>query len=75
MRQMGNTNSFGFIADTLLANPEVTKGLSALFAARFDPAVDEDQRGAKAKNSPGELVRSHQARSQRSTPTASFVRS
>ncbi|MDR7157729.1 glutamate dehydrogenase [Arthrobacter sp. BE255] len=46
MRQMGNTNSFGFIADTLLANPEVTKGLSALFAARFDPSVDEDQRGA-----------------------------
>jgi glutamate dehydrogenase len=44
MRQMGNTNSFGFIADTLLANPEVTKGLSALFAARFDPSVDEGQR-------------------------------
>lgn len=46
MRQMGNTNSFGFIADTLLANPAVTKGLSALFAARFDPAVDENQRAA-----------------------------
>ncbi|HJV97823.1 MAG TPA: NAD-glutamate dehydrogenase [Arthrobacter sp.] len=46
MRQMGNTNSFGFIADTLLANPEVTKGLSALFAARFDPSLDEGQRSA-----------------------------
>src|SRR6478609_5797554 len=36
---MGNTNSFEFMADTLLANPEVTRGLNALFAARFDPAV------------------------------------
>ncbi|MFJ5860534.1 NAD-glutamate dehydrogenase [Pseudarthrobacter sp. NPDC092439] len=44
MRQMGNTNSFGFMADTLLANPEVTKGLTALFAARFDPALDAEQR-------------------------------
>ena len=26
MRQMGNTNSFGFLADTLLANPDVTRG-------------------------------------------------
>ena len=38
MRQMGNTNSFEFMADTLLANPEVTRGLIALFEARFDPA-------------------------------------
>jgi glutamate dehydrogenase len=44
MRQMGNTNSFGFMADTLLANPDVTRGLSALFAARFDPSLSEDQR-------------------------------
>jgi glutamate dehydrogenase len=44
MRQMGNTNSFGFIADTLLANPDVTRALSALFAARFDPALDDDVR-------------------------------
>jgi len=50
MRQMGNTNSFGFIADTLLANPAVTKGLSALFAARFDPSVDEGQRDANQKS-------------------------
>ncbi len=40
MRQMGNTNSFEFMADTLLANPDVTRGLTALFAARFDPALD-----------------------------------
>ncbi|WP_461171845.1 NAD-glutamate dehydrogenase [Arthrobacter sp. Z1-9] len=44
MRQMGNANSFGFMADTLLANPEVTKGLSALFAARFDPSLDAEAR-------------------------------
>ncbi|WP_426715328.1 hypothetical protein, partial [Campylobacter coli] len=35
MRQMGNTNSYGFLADTLLANPDVNRGLSALFEARF----------------------------------------
>ena len=55
MRQMGNTNSFGFIADTLLANPAVTKGLSALFAARFDPSVDEGQREANQKSVRAEL--------------------
>lgn len=44
MRQMGNSNSFGFMADTLLANPDVTRGLSALFAARFDPSLSEEQR-------------------------------
>ncbi|MGX1160371.1 glutamate dehydrogenase [Arthrobacter sp. SLBN-100] len=44
MRQMGNANSFGFMADTLLGNPDVTRGLTALFAARFDPSLSEDQR-------------------------------
>ncbi|AUZ35283.1 glutamate dehydrogenase [Arthrobacter sp. PGP41] len=44
MRQMGNTNSFGFMADTLLANPRVTKGLMALFAARFDPSLSDEER-------------------------------
>ena len=44
MRQMGNTNSFGFLADTLLANADVTRGLSALFAARFDPALSDADR-------------------------------
>ena len=44
MRQMGNTNSFGFIADTLLGNPDVARGLNELFSARFDPTVAEDQR-------------------------------
>lgn len=44
MRQMGNTNSYGFMSDTLLANPQVTRGLLDLFSARFDPSVDENQR-------------------------------
>ena len=46
MRQMGNTNSFGFIANTLLQNVAVTRGLVELFEARFDPAVDEVARPA-----------------------------
>ncbi|QCB96940.1 NAD-glutamate dehydrogenase [Arthrobacter sp. PAMC25564] len=41
MRQMGNTNSFEFMSDTLLANPDVTRALTALFAARFDPSLDD----------------------------------
>lgn len=44
LRQMGNTNSFGFIADTLLHNVAVTRGLVELFEARFNPAVDEADR-------------------------------
>ncbi len=47
MRQMGNTNSYGFLADTLLANPDVTRCLNALFQARFDPAVADSDRPAK----------------------------
>ncbi|WP_445153903.1 NAD-glutamate dehydrogenase [Arthrobacter sp. Hor0625] len=47
MRQMGNTNSFEFMADTLLANPDVTRGLNALFEARFDPSLPETDREAR----------------------------
>ncbi len=43
MRQMGNTNSYGFVADTLLRNPAVSRGLVALFTARFDPDLDGDR--------------------------------
>jgi glutamate dehydrogenase len=56
MRQMGNTNSFEFMADTLLANPEVTRTLSALFAARFDPALGEDVRAARQATARAELA-------------------
>ncbi|MEO8219384.1 MAG: NAD-glutamate dehydrogenase [Specibacter sp.] len=40
MRQMGNANSYGFIAATLLHNVDVTRGLVELFEARFNPAID-----------------------------------
>ncbi|WP_104172260.1 NAD-glutamate dehydrogenase [Arthrobacter sp. Y81] len=56
MRQMGNTNSFGFIADTLLANPDVTRALSALFAARFDPALGDDVRTERQASVRAELA-------------------
>ncbi|MCW2665617.1 MAG: glutamate dehydrogenase [Frankiales bacterium] len=46
LRQMGNTNSTGFVADTLLANPDVTRALTELFASRFDPALAGDERPA-----------------------------
>lgn len=48
MRQMGNTNSFGFMAEALLRNVDVTRALIDLFDARFNPAVDRhnvDQAG------------------------------
>ncbi|ASN52389.1 NAD-glutamate dehydrogenase [Sinomonas sp. R1AF57] len=44
MRQTGNTNSLGFIADTLLNNAEVTRRLVAYFEARFDPQVADGER-------------------------------
>ncbi|KQR82689.1 glutamate dehydrogenase [Arthrobacter sp. Leaf337] len=56
MRQMGNTNSFGFIADTLLANPDVTRSLVALFAARFDPALEDDVRAERQASVRTELA-------------------
>ncbi len=46
MRQMGNTNSYGFVADTLLRNPVVGRALIALFLARFDPDLDTDRSAA-----------------------------
>ncbi|MDE8667345.1 NAD-glutamate dehydrogenase [Pseudarthrobacter sp. H3Y2-7] len=55
MRQMGSTNSMGFVADTLLANPEVTKALTRLFAARFDPALSGADRPAAQEGVRAEL--------------------
>lgn len=56
MRQMGNTNSFEFMADTLLANPDVTRGLSALFEARFDPALADSERTRRQASVRAELA-------------------
>ncbi|WP_454699827.1 NAD-glutamate dehydrogenase [Arthrobacter humicola] len=40
LQQLGTTNSYGFMADTLLANVRATHGLLALFQAKFDPDLD-----------------------------------
>lgn len=61
MRQMGNTNSFEFMADTLLSNPEVTRGLSALFEARFDPALTDLERAERQEKVRAELSSSIEA--------------
>ncbi|WP_043469681.1 NAD-glutamate dehydrogenase [Arthrobacter sp. Rue61a] len=37
LRQLGSTNSYGFIADTLGGNPTATHALLELFEAKFDP--------------------------------------
>ncbi|WP_306868805.1 NAD-glutamate dehydrogenase [Arthrobacter bambusae] len=56
MRQMGNTNSFEFIADTLLANPEVARGLIELFGARFDPSSPDAARAARQEGARAALA-------------------
>ncbi len=39
LQQLGTTNSYGFIAETLLANARATHALLGLFRARFHPAL------------------------------------
>ena len=39
LQQLGTTNSYGFIAETLLANVRATRALLELFAAKFDPEL------------------------------------
>ena len=56
LRQIGNTNSYGFVADTLLANPAVAGGLVSLFEARFDPELAEDERTSRAGGVRAELT-------------------
>ncbi|MGN6402942.1 NAD-glutamate dehydrogenase [Sinomonas sp.] len=56
MRQTGNTNSLGFIADTLLANSAVTRRLVALFEARFDPSLDPERRAQAMERLRSELA-------------------
>ncbi|BCT77950.1 NAD-glutamate dehydrogenase [Sinomonas cyclohexanicum] len=47
LKQLGTTTSYGFMADTLLTNPEATRWLLGLFAARFDPDIDDHDRLAR----------------------------
>ncbi|KRE63850.1 glutamate dehydrogenase [Arthrobacter sp. Soil736] len=44
LQQLGTTNSYGFIADTLLANARATHALLDLFQAKFDPGLDAPAR-------------------------------
>ncbi|MCZ9880379.1 NAD-glutamate dehydrogenase [Arthrobacter sp. B2a2-09] len=44
LQQLGTTNSYGFIADTLISNVRATHALLALFQAKFDPGLDESDR-------------------------------
>ncbi|MEV7605663.1 NAD-glutamate dehydrogenase [Paenarthrobacter sp. NPDC089322] len=44
LQQLGTTNSYGFIADTLVGNPRATHALLALFHAKFDPGLDDSRR-------------------------------
>ncbi|HEY9356973.1 MAG TPA: NAD-glutamate dehydrogenase [Arthrobacter sp.] len=44
LQQLGTTNSYGFIADTLKTNVRATHALLALFRAKFDPALDSAAR-------------------------------
>jgi glutamate dehydrogenase len=40
LQQLGTTNSYGFITDTLIANVRATHALLALFHAKFGPGLD-----------------------------------
>jgi glutamate dehydrogenase len=44
LQQLGTTNSYGFIADTLVTNARATNALLDLFQAKFDPVLDEPAR-------------------------------
>lgn len=64
LRQMGNTNSYGFVADTLLANASVAQALVKLFETSFDPAVEDADRPAQL-----ETVRAQLAEGLNQVPT------
>ena len=44
LRQLGTIYTYGFIADTLLANVPATHALLSLFHARFDPGLNSSRR-------------------------------
>ncbi|MCZ2402788.1 NAD-glutamate dehydrogenase [Paenarthrobacter sp. Z7-10] len=56
LRQMGNTNSYGFVADTLLANPVVARALVELFETSFDPDIEAKGRPERLENVRGRLA-------------------
>ncbi len=56
LRQIGNTNSYEFVADTLVANPAVASGLVSLFEARFDPELAAEERTHRSGQVRAELT-------------------
>ncbi|WP_102158015.1 NAD-glutamate dehydrogenase [Zhihengliuella halotolerans] len=46
LRQLGNSNSYEFMGDTLLANPDVSRALIDLFDATFRPDLADAERDA-----------------------------
>ena len=56
LQQLGTTTSYGFIADTLLANVRAAHALLALFQAKFDPALDVPGRFRESEAARTELL-------------------
>jgi glutamate dehydrogenase len=56
LQQLGTTNSYGFIADTLMANIRATHALLALFVAKFDPSLDVSGRFRRTAAARTELL-------------------
>jgi glutamate dehydrogenase len=56
LRQMGNTNSYSFVGNTLVTNPVVAAALVALFEARFDPELSEDARASRTEDVRAQLT-------------------
>ncbi len=56
LQQLGTTNSYGFIADTLVAYPRATHALLDLFRAKFDPALDDRGRAMNTGAARQELL-------------------
>ncbi|WP_332602243.1 NAD-glutamate dehydrogenase [Arthrobacter sp. S2(2024)] len=56
LQQLGTTNSYGFIADTLIGNVRATRALLALFQAKFDPTLNGPDRMRNTAGAKKELL-------------------
>lgn len=56
LQQLGTTNSYGFIAETLISNVRATRALLALFQAKFDPELGESDRSRDTAAAKRELL-------------------
>ncbi|KRE58776.1 glutamate dehydrogenase [Arthrobacter sp. Soil736] len=57
LQQLGTTNSYGFIADTFLANARATHALLGLFRARFLPGLGITQRLREMATARDEVIK------------------